>query len=853
MPTQRRFKTLPRRIKRIAKSEIRNLWAKSPIRDHDIFYESYSGNGMLCHPEAIFNELLRRDTQSKYTHIWVLNNFDRYKGIIEKYSAYTNVKFVKYQSLKYYKHLSQSKYLINNVSFPAQFVKRSGQIYLNTWHGIPLKKMGYDIPNRAVNAKNIVRNFLASDFLLSSSARMTKEMYLSAFKMNNIFEGEILEVGSPRIDRQVDTAAARSEIQPLLAESGIALDDRQVILYAPTWKGHDYFNPLNDAAGISSLIDRLESQIDTSKYRILIKAHQIVAEAVATIPELREYLVPNTVPTNLVLAITDMLITDYSSIFFDFLVTNRPVFFHIPDMDEYIRYRDLYVGADALPGPTSMNVDELIDNVMNLPSIEQWPDEIRERHQTMRLDYTPDEDGRASVRVLDRVFFSNASESKKEPFYSDGRKKILVYAGGMIPNGITTSALNLLDNIDYERYDVTVLCPFSKSADQQYNFTQINENARLMFRFGTFNGTYLQNIIRLRVLKRGANSAGASLPMQKKLWETEWKRCFGDARFDHIIDFSGYTSFWGTLFSYAPTNKRSIWLHNDLAADAHRSISGNTPLKDGLFATFSIYNRFDNLISVSEGLNEINASSLASWAPESRFSWASNTINEAKIRELALDPRFAPMYVIDGRPGLDQSTRSGIISELVATPLSPNKFGNSEKSQKSAEEGYFTFISVGRLSPEKNHARLIKAFASVHRTNPLTRLVIAGDGPLRADLEALIQETGLTASVRLVGHLKNPYKLMKYSDAFVLSSDYEGQPMVLLEALVLGVPVITTSFGSVAGALPKGIGIVVQPTVEALAEAMLSEADSPSLRGYFDVEKYNADAMQEFERVVANN
>ncbi|UTT41078.1 CDP-glycerol glycerophosphotransferase family protein [Glutamicibacter mishrai] len=852
MPTKRRFKTLPRRIKRIAKSEIRNFWAKSPIRDHHILYESYSGNGMLCHPEAIFNELLKRDNHSKYTHIWVLNDFDRYKAIVEKYSSYPNVKFVKYQSLKYYQHLSQAKYLVNNVSFPAQFVKRPGQVYLNTWHGIPLKKMGYDISGRAVDAKNIVRNFLASDFLLSSSARMTKEMYLGAFKMNNIFEGEILEVGSPRIDRQLVGDAARSEIKPFLAEGGIVLDDRQVILYAPTWKGHDYFNPLNDAAGLTSLIDRLESQIDTTKFRILIKAHQVVAEAVATIPELREYLVPNTVPTNLVLGITDMLITDYSSIFFDFLVTKRPVFFHIPDMVEYARYRDLYVGAEELPGPTSTNVDELIDNILNLSSIEQWPNEIRKRHEKMRLDYTPDEDGHASGRVIDRVFSSSAIRSKKTPFYSDGRKKILIYAGGMIPNGITTSALNLLDNIDYTRYDVTVLCPFSKSPDKQYNFTQVNDNARLMFRFGTFNGTYLQNSIRLRVLKRGAHSAGASLGTQKKLWETEWRRCFGDSRFDHVIDFSGYTSFWGTLFSHAPTNKRSIWLHNDLAADAHRSISGNTPLKDGLFATFSIYDRFDNLISVSEGLNAINASSLGSWAPESRFSWASNTINDTKIRELASDSRFAPLFVVNGKPALDQSTRSGIISELVAEALSPNKYGHNGKGQRHAEDGYFTFISVGRLSPEKNHARLIRAFASVHRKNPLTRLVIAGDGPLRTDLEALIQESGLTASVRLLGHVKNPYTLMRYSDAFVLSSDYEGQPMVLLEALVLELPVITTSFGSVAGALPKGVGIVVEPTVEALAGAMLREANSPSLRRYFDVEKYNADAMQEFEKVVAD-
>lgn len=91
---------------------------------------------------------------------------------------------------------------------------------------------------------------------------------------------------------------------------------------------------------------------------------------------------------------------------------------------------------------------------------------------------------------------------------------------------------------------------------------------------------------------------------------------------------------------------------------------------------------------------------------------------------------------------------------------------------------------------------------------------------------------------------------MKYSDAFVLSSDYEGQPMVLLEALVLGVPVITTSFGSVKGALPKGIGKVVPPNVQDLAKAMILESKNPSVHVKFDSRSYNLQAINEFESVI---
>jgi CDP-glycerol glycerophosphotransferase len=99
------------------------------------------------------------------------------------------------------------------------------------------------------------------------------------------------------------------------------------------------------------------------------------------------------------------------------------------------------------------------------------------------------------------------------------------------------------------------------------------------------------------------------------------------------------------------------------------------------------------------------------------------------------------------------------------------------------------------LSPEKNHARLIKAFDIVHRDNPNTRLVIIGGGPLAPDLAALVVELGLVTDVTLAGWQYNPYAIMANSDCFVLPSDYEGQPMVLLEAMVLGLPIVTTDFG----------------------------------------------------------
>ena len=164
--------------------------------------------------------------------------------------------------------------------------------------------------------------------------------------------------------------------------------------------------------------------------------------------------------------------------------------------------------------------------------------------------------------------------------------------------------------------------------------------------------------------------------------------------------------------------------------------------------------------------------------------------------------------------------------------------------------GVRTFVTAGRLSPEKNHALLIRAFDRVHQENPDTRLVILGAGPLMGSLDHLVAELGLRTAIQLAGHQSNPYGIMAQSDCFVLSSEYEGQPMVLLEALVLGLPVVTTRFASVADALPEGSGRVVDASAAALAEGMREFLRGEVSAVPFDYLAYNRQATNEFYRAI---
>ena len=233
--------------------------------------------------------------------------------MLDQYQNDKRVRFVLFGSDEYVEALASCKYLINNVTFPQYFIKREGQIYINTWHGTPLKSMGYDMVEGNSGSANTVRNFLHADYLLSANEVMTK-MYLKSYKLEGILPGKVIEEGYPRNDFLLNTK--REEEIRLLRSYGISVeDDKEIILFAPTWRESE-----NGAAQVNpeELLDvkkLLEEKIDTSKYQILIKPHQFVYKQLKDLEEYKGLLVPATLDANQIMSAVDILISDYSSIF----------------------------------------------------------------------------------------------------------------------------------------------------------------------------------------------------------------------------------------------------------------------------------------------------------------------------------------------------------------------------------------------------------------------------------------------------------------------------------------------------------------------------------------------------------
>jgi len=824
-----RLKRLPSRVKRAARFEIHAHWRRQPLVIGSVFYESFSGNGMLDNPEAIFRELLAAPDLAHLTHVWALSDLTQYRAAVEEFAGNPRVSFVKYGSAAYYRALATSQYLVNNATFPPDFGKRDGQVYLNTWHGTPLKRMGYDIEDGALGTANIVRNFVQADYLLAANPFMAEQMYETGYKLTGIYRGTLVEEGYPRIDRQFLDDAGRASVRRQLTEAGIPLGDRKIVLYAPTWKGASFGRPTDDIDEILAHVAAIEERIDTSRYVVLLKTHQSVHKLARHRPELKRMLVPNELPTNAVLGATDALITDYSSIYFDFLQTGRPILFFTPNIADYAGTRGLYFEPDEWPGPARMSAREIGDDLAAIAENgDAVPEEWRERYLAAQRRFVPYEDGAASKRVVDIVFRGVRDGYRlRTDLADDGRVKLLLYLGGMRPNGITTSALNLLNNLDHDRYDVSAFFAQSRSKATIGKQKQIHPAVRQFPRVGGMNGAKLRHLARHLDFRRGRIAEHANIPSQNRLWNDEWSRCFGESRFDYVVDFSGYGPFWATLLLHSPEAERSIWLHNDLASDAHREVGGEKKMLHSLTQLFTLYEQYDHLVSVSPTLSDINRDGLAEYARPEKFTYALNTVDAEHILENAQADLHELTF--DEETGTNPAWANALLAH---------------------DDEVTTFVNVGRLSPEKNQARLIRAFAEVHAAHPATRLVIVGAGPLFDDLTALVESLGLTDSVFLTGMQRNPHAIMAAADCFVLSSDYEGQPMVILEALVLGLPIVTVEFASAKNALPAGSGLVVPQSDAGVAQGLTAFLAGEVPASTFDYVAYNRKAVGQFYAAI---
>lgn len=360
---------------------------RRPLRD-TILFQAWKGRQFSDSPRAIFEELLRQQDEREL--IWVIEHY----GV----EVPDGVRTVLAHSTDYFKELGRARWVISNDSMPAHFVKRSGMRYGQTWHGTPLKRIGFDIENLQMANPNYLKQFAKEvakwDVLVSPNSFST-EIFSRAFA----YDGPILEIGYPRNDIFFQEEARKERAQRIRKRLGLP-GDRPVILYAPTWRDNHYDRGGRYQFALKLDLERMRREIGEEAV-LLIRGHQLVAHSL-DVSRLGGFvrnvsLYPDIADLYL---IADVLITDYSSVMFDYANTGRPMLFFTYDLNEYRdQLRGFYFDFEAeAPGPLLSCTDEVIAALQNLESVRSA---YSDRYAAFRQRFTGMEDGHASSRFID--------------------------------------------------------------------------------------------------------------------------------------------------------------------------------------------------------------------------------------------------------------------------------------------------------------------------------------------------------------------------------------------------------------------------------------------------------------------
>jgi CDP-glycerol glycerophosphotransferase len=362
-----------------------------PIRSRTVFFESHLGKQYGDNPRYLYEAMV--DKALPYRYVW------SYRKDPTRFPDQA-VRVLR-DSWRYYYEIARAGYIVDNQGLPSVVVRRRGQRYVQTWHGSPFKHMGFDEPKLAQAPKKVRDRLQVAvnrwdDFVVTST--WSEQVFRDAFRL----KANTLRTGYPRNDRLV-----RGEDEARLTALRQKLDlptDRKILLYAPTFRRY----PKAFTIGNPKNTPRLElgafDEAIGDEWFVVVRVHYLDRITVR-----RRYL---NVARNMssyddvtdLMLVADALLTDYSSVMFDFALTGKPMAFYTSDYELYRNTRGSYFElADESPGPTVNDTSEIVEW---LSSLEATQASYHERYQAFRARYGEFEDGNAAESIINQVFLS---------------------------------------------------------------------------------------------------------------------------------------------------------------------------------------------------------------------------------------------------------------------------------------------------------------------------------------------------------------------------------------------------------------------------------------------------------------
>ena len=384
-------------VKRILKDHWRfnvllynEIYNENDVKDNQIIFTSFGGKYYSDSPKYLY-EYLYENYKDKFEFIWVIND--------KSTKIPGNPKKVKRFSREYFKEVAKSKYWVTNGRHPARLTKKNDQVIISTWHGTPLKKLGLDIGDIYTKNPRIKESYIKHgeewNYLISPN-KYTSNILKSCFA----YPRDVLETGYPRNDILYN--ASENKINQIKKNLNLP-NDKKIILYAPTWRDDEFYDTGSIKFTLKLELDKLKEAIG-DEYFILVRTHYFIADNL----DLSEYEgfafdVSRYNDIAELYLISDLLITDYSSVFFDFANLKRPILYYTYDLEKYEgMLRGFYIDIhNEVPGPLLFTTEEVIDSIKNIESIKK---EYSEKYDEFYERFCNIDDGNASKRIVNEVW-----------------------------------------------------------------------------------------------------------------------------------------------------------------------------------------------------------------------------------------------------------------------------------------------------------------------------------------------------------------------------------------------------------------------------------------------------------------
>lgn len=365
-----------------------------PVSKKTIIFQSSNGRNYIGNPKYIYEEMVKQGLDQKYNLVWFfLDTTIEVPGKCKK---------IRSNYFKYFWYLMRAGVWIFDSRQVLSMKKKDNQVFIQTWHGTPLKKLALDMEQLDMAGNNNIEGYhdrfraatSSWDYLISQN-QFSTDIFKSCFA----FEGRpILQIGYPRNDilirdNQPDT------VKEYRQRLGLPLD-KKIILYAPTWRDNEYVRKGQYRFASKLDFDKAREALG-DEYVFIVKYHYLISDQVDWSPYKGfVYTFDETKDISLLYLVSDMMITDYSSVMFDYSLLNRPMFFYAYDLENYRdNLRGFYFDFEKeIPGPISQTTDQLIDDILHYDA-NQWKDKYQAYHDK----FNHVDNGTASQKIIDII------------------------------------------------------------------------------------------------------------------------------------------------------------------------------------------------------------------------------------------------------------------------------------------------------------------------------------------------------------------------------------------------------------------------------------------------------------------